>query len=129
MRRLFHGFLAASIFFAAAAQAAPSLSVGEAAEICRAGYPPSGGNSASTARRTACIALLDGVIGTVEQLAALAAPAGGPPARAAFCVPPTASYQELADVFAKTADVNPKMKDRAAAAIVLVAFASAYPCK
>lgn len=121
--------LLATVSAGTAALAAPSLSVQQGSEICRAGYPPAGGNSASQARRTACIALLHGVIGTVEQLAALAAPPGQKPARAAFCVPASASYEELAAAFIRAAELNKKYADRAAATIVIVAFASAYPCK
>ena len=119
-------FLALAV--AAPAAAAPSISVGEAAETCKAGFPPPAGASASLARRSACIALIDGVIGTVQQLAALAAQPGGGPARAVFCVPPSASYEALASAFIKTAEANPPYRDRAAATMVVAGLATAYPC-
>ena len=113
---------------AAPVVAAPTISVGEAAETCKAGFPPSGGAAASLARRAACIALLDGVVGTVQQLAALAVPPGGTPARAVFCVPPSASYEALAGAFIKTVDANPAYRNRAAATMVVAGLATAYPC-
>ena len=111
------------------ARAVPSVSVGEAVGMCEAGFPPAGGVSASLARRTACIAYIDGVVGTVEQIAAMANVGAASRGQAVFCVPGNEPYQSLSDVFVRFAKANPQHRGRAAASIFGAAFAAAYPCK
>ncbi len=76
-----------------------------------------------------CIAIIDGVIGTVAQLAAIAAPPSGGSARGAFCVPPEADYPTLSQRFLDFARANPQHRDRAAATMLVAAFAANYPCR
>lgn len=112
------------------AMAAPSISVTDAVTICEGGFPPPGGSSPSAARRNTCVAYIDGVIATVLQIAAMAqVPAGAPPARAIFCIPPAETYENLSAAFIRYARANPKLGDRAAASIFIAAFAAGYPCK
>jgi len=133
------GALFASVFAAPAARAVPSVSVQELVNLCEAGFPPPGGNSASLARRQACTAYLDAVVGTVIQLAALAGDAGQqqpanlPPntaaRRAVFCISENEPMARLAEVFLAFAKANPRYADRVAASLAVSAFAAAYPCR
>jgi hypothetical protein len=112
------------------AATAPSISVAEAIDFCEAGFAPPEGRSASSARRHACLAYIDGVIGTVAQIAAMAK-ASAPPSRSGaglFCIPADEPYERLSNVFTRFARSNPQFNDRAAAAIFVAAFAAAYPC-
>jgi hypothetical protein len=71
------------------AASVPSISVAEAVNICEAGFAPPYGKAASAARRSACLAYIDGVLGTVAQIAALAAVGQptGQDRRELFCIP------------------------------------------
>jgi Ssp1 endopeptidase immunity protein Rap1a len=113
------------------AASVPSLSVAEAVSICEAGFAPPNGQAASASRRNACLAYIDGVVGTVAQITAMAA-VGQPPGpgrHGLFCIPGDEPYERLSDVFIRFARANPQHNDRAAAAIFVAAFAASYPCK
>jgi hypothetical protein len=133
------GLFGLGLFSMTPAGAVPSISVADAVSICEAGFPPPGGQSASTARRGTCIALIDGVVGTVAQLAAMAetartSPAGSSDSTTAggraglFCIPPTEPYEKLSEVFIRFARANPQHNERAAASILVASLAAAYPC-
>ena len=114
-------------FTAWPAAAVPSISVAEAVAICEAGFAPPAGQAASASRRNACIAYIDGVVGAVAQIAAIAE-TGRPSGNAAlFCIPGTEPYERLSDVFIRFARANPQHNERAAASIFVAAFAAAYP--
>ena len=122
--------IAAGLVTARPAASVPSISVAEAVKICEAGLTPPSGQAASASRRSACVAYIDGVVGTVAQIAALAAISQptGQDRRALFCIPGDEPYERLSDVFVRFARANPQHNDRAAAAIFVAAFAASYPC-
>jgi Ssp1 endopeptidase immunity protein Rap1a len=119
-----------AVFSVRPAAAVPSISVEEAVDICRAGFAPPDGQAASAARRSMCIALIDGVVGTIVQIAAMAGTGkSAAQARAGlFCIPGDEPYERLSDVFVRFARENTRYRDRAAAAIFVAAFAAKYPC-
>jgi len=125
--------LAAALALAAPAGAQPSIAVEDAVLFCEGGLRPEAGASerATREQRGFCIALIDGVVGTVAQIAALAsgnARGDGTPIRAVFCLPTGTGYPQLAETFVAFARANPQHQRRVAAAIMVAAFAARYPC-
>jgi NhaP-type Na+/H+ or K+/H+ antiporter len=118
----------AILFTTRPASAVPSISVADAVAFCEAGFAPPQGQAASASRRNACVAYIDGVIGAVAQIAAIAET--GKPSRSAalFCIPGNEPYERLSDVYIRFARANPQHSERAAASIFVAAFAAAYPC-
>ncbi len=112
-----------------AAWAVPTITVEDAAKMCQTALKPEPGLSPEgvNQRRNVCIALIDGVVGTVQQIAALAAlNAGADPqhVKAVFCLPAGVDYPELAQTFVDFAKANTSYDQRVAAALVahVIAF-------
>jgi hypothetical protein len=124
-------FGAAALLTTWSAAAVPSISAAEAVDICEAGFAPPNGQTASASRRNACVAYIDGVVGTVAQISAMAeiAKPSGHSRTGLFCIPGDEPYERLSNVFIRFARANPQHKDRTAAAIFVAAFAAAYPCR
>jgi hypothetical protein len=125
------GLFAGSVLLTARPGAAvPSISVAEAISICEAGFAPPNGQAASASRRSACVAYIDGVVGTIAQIAAMAeiTKSSAQSSAALFCIPSDEPYARLSDVFIRFARANPRYRNLAAAAIFVAAFAAAYPC-
>ena len=126
--------LGAALLLAGPAAAQPSIAVEDAMQFCEGGLRPQPGASERLVReqRGFCIALIDGVVGTVAQIAALAAGNqrnDGTPIRAVFCLPPGTGYGELAETFVAFGRANPQFQRRIAASIMVPAFAARYPCR
>lgn len=116
-----------------ASLAVPTIAVEDAVQICEGGLQPEPGQSTQTTaqRRGMCVALIDGVVGTVAQIAALAASNAGADkdrVKAVFCLPADVDYPALAQTFVDFAKANESYKRRAAASMVVAAFAARYPC-
>jgi hypothetical protein len=132
--RAFAMFLTASLIGAPGASwAVPTIAVEDAVEICQSGLQPQPGQSTQTIaqKRGMCVALIDGVVGTVAQIAALAASNAGADkekVKAVFCLPAEVDYPTLAQTFIDFAKVNEQYNRRAAAAMVIAAYAARYPC-
>ena len=111
--------------FSTAAEPAPVISTKDVVEICEVGFGLKG-SAESSARKTTCIAYLDAVIATALQIGTLASPDGK---GRLFCLPDNIGYQDLAVGFIRFAKNNERYATRAAASVVLAAFADIYGCK
>ena len=137
--------LLAPLLTPAPARALPNLTARELADLCEAAYAPTptqitpAQSTALAARRQACAAYLDGVIGTISQLSALSpentqvsdnsgfpGPAQKP---AQFCVPDDEPVARLVKVFAAYVTAHRQQEDLIAAPIMVAAFGKAYPCR
>ena len=114
------------LFSAASSYAAPAISANNVSEICEAGFAINTTNVASSSRKMACISYLDAVIATAAQIEALA---NSREKRSLFCLPKSASYDQLAAHFVGFLQKNKGYGNRAGAALVIAAFADKYPCK
>lgn len=121
--------LAALTFFSAAAFAAPpSVSVRDLRELCERGEATDQ-TSVRNAARATCIAYLDAVVATVNQIAVLASADGRARPDVGFCVRPDATEEDLVRLFLASARRNPQHANVAAASIASAAFAEAWPCR
>ena len=107
-------------------QAAPVISTIDVVQLCQAGFAVGTDNAQSASRKATCVAYIDAVIATVLQIGSLVTQGER---STLFCLPDPVSYDELVRQFIGFARKNSASDNRAAASIVIAAYAERYPCK
>ena len=104
---------------------APVIATSDVVQVCEAGFGLKT-TAESSSRKATCIAYLDAVIATALQIGTLASSDGK---KSLFCLPEGIPYEDLAITFVRFSRANPRYDNRAAASVVLAAYADVYVCK